>query len=95
MPEYRNIFKPSVAYLEGCGRLLLNSHDMGDFLGLPTKAVQRLASSDRIPLQVRLGSEQVTRWNVLELAKWVQAGCPGRTAWIQMNGKSGWCGQRR
>ena len=95
MPEYRNILKPSAAYLEGCGRLLLDSRGMSDFLGLPTKVVQQLVSTDRIPLPVRLGSEKTTRWSILELVTWVQAGCPRRTTWIQINGKSGWCGQRR
>ena len=74
MHKCEHILKPSVAYLEGCGRLLLDTQGMADFLGIPSKAVQQMAWTRRIPIPVRLGG--TLRWNVLELLAWVQAGCP-------------------
>jgi hypothetical protein len=90
MTQYRHILKPSVTYFEGCGSLLLDTCGMASFLGVPTKVVQQLVHTDRIPLPVRLGFGKTMRWNVIELLKWMQAGCPRRTKWIEMNGKSGW-----
>jgi hypothetical protein len=89
MTEYRHILKPSVDYLEGCGCLLLDTFGMAKFLGVPSKTVQQLVYTDRIPLPVKLGFGRTMRWNVIELVKWLQAGCPRRTEWIEMNGKSG------
>ena len=74
MPEYRHILNPSVAYLEGCGRLLLDTQGMAEFLGIPAKAVQEMAWTKRLPLPMRLGGTM--RWSVIALARWVEAGCP-------------------
>jgi predicted DNA-binding transcriptional regulator AlpA len=88
--EYKHILKPSVEYLEQCGKLLLDSHDMAAFLGVPLGKVQQLIYSDRIPLPVRLGLGKSYRWSILELLEWVVAGCPKRTQWIKERGWSGW-----
>ncbi len=39
MIEYRHVLKPSVEYLEQCGRLMLDSSDMAEFLGISQKVV--------------------------------------------------------
>jgi hypothetical protein len=90
MPEYRYILKPSIDYLKDCGYLLLNTQEMANFLQIPPKAVQQMVYMDRIPLPVRLKFCNCMRWNVIELLQWVQAGCPRRTEWIRIHGKSGW-----
>jgi len=88
---YQHTLRPSVAYLETCGMHLLDSKCMAEFLGVTRKVLhQQLVYSDRIPLSVRLGLGTTLRWNVLELLKWIEAGCPRRTDWIRINGRSGW-----
>ena len=69
--EYRNILRPSVEYLERCGRLMLDSSEMAAFLGVSQKAMTHLASTDRIPGPCRLGLGACLRWSVLELLEWV------------------------
>ncbi|OAI48429.1 hypothetical protein AYO44_06860 [Planctomycetaceae bacterium SCGC AG-212-F19] len=86
--EYKNILKPSVEYLEHCGRLMLNIRDMAAFLTLPVGKVQQSINSGRIPLPVRFGN--CRRWSVLELLEWVEAGCPILTEWVKQRGGSGW-----
>ena len=88
--DYKNVLTPSVDYLENAGTLFLDSAHMAEFLGLPTKVISQLVYTDRIPLPVRLGYANCYRWSVLELAEWVEAGCPRRTEWIKMRGHSGW-----
>ena len=73
MREYEHILKPSVAYLEICGRLLVDIDGMAAFLGIPAKAVQQMAWTTRLPLPVRIGG--TVRWNVIRLLEWVEAGC--------------------
>ena len=91
---YQHTLRPSVAYLKTCGMYLLDSKSMAEFLGVSRKVLhQQLVYSDRIPLPVRLGLGKTLRWNVLEMLKWIEAGCPRRTEWIRINGKSGWRGQ--
>ena len=88
--KYVNVLKPSVEYLERQGRLLLDGEEMADFLGVERKTVQQLVYTDRIPLPVSLGLGKCLRWSVIELLEWVEAGCPGRGAWIAAQGQSGW-----
>ncbi len=83
------ILKPSVDYLAGCGCLLINPKRMAEFLGIPVAKVHPLASTDRIPVPLRLGFGHSPRWSVLELLEWVAAGCPRRVAWIERIGWSG------
>lgn len=88
--EYRHVLRPSVTYLEQCGRLLLTSREMAEFLGLKHAVLQQLVSTDRILLPVRLGLGKTYRWSVLEVLEWVAAGCPRRGEWIAARGRSGW-----
>ena len=74
MREYQHILKPSVAYLENCGCLLLDTRSMAEFLGIPAKAVQQMAWTGRVPVPIRLGG--IMRWNVLRLLEWVESGRP-------------------
>lgn len=87
--EHRHILKPSVEYLEGCGRLMLDSSEMAEFLGVSQKAMMQLASTDRVPGPCRLGFRTCFRWSVLELLEWVEADCPRRRDWIKLRGRSG------
>jgi predicted DNA-binding transcriptional regulator AlpA len=87
--EYRNILKPSVEFLERSGKLMLDSHQMAEFLGVPQRVMVRLASTNRVPGPCRLGLGMCFRWGVLELLEWVEAGCPRRERWIEMRGSSG------
>lgn len=87
--EYRHVLNPSVEYLEQCGRLMLDSSDMSEFLGISQKAITQLASTDRIPGPCRLGLGTCMRWSVLELLEWIEAGCPRRHDWIKLRGRSG------
>jgi hypothetical protein len=70
--EYRHVMKPSVSYLEKCGRLVLTSREMGAFLGVPHAVLQQLVYTDRVPLPMRLGLAKCYRWSVLELLEWVE-----------------------
>lgn len=88
--EYKHVLKPSIAYLQGCGTLLLDSAQMAEFLGVPQKVFIRLVYTDRVPLPVQLGLGKCFRWNVLELLDWIAADCPRRTKWIDIYGHSGW-----
>ena len=89
-PEYKHVLRPSIAFLEQCGKLLLDTRDLAEFLQVPKRVVQQLVYSDRIPLPMKLGWGECPRWNVIELLDWVQAGCPRRTKWIEVRGSSGW-----
>jgi predicted DNA-binding transcriptional regulator AlpA len=88
-PEYTHILRPSLAYLEACGKLLLDSRDLAAFLQIPHKTVQQLVYSDRIPLPTKLGLGNCARWNIIELLDWVEAGCPRRAQWMAMRGRRG------
>lgn len=87
--EYRHILKPSVEYLERCGRLMLDSSDMAEFLGVSQSVMTQLASTDRVPGPCRLGLGTCFRWSVLELLEWVEAGCPRRQVWSKQRSRSG------
>ena len=93
--EYKHVLRPSVDYLSGCGKLLLDTSDMAEFLGVPPKVIQQLVYTDRLPLPMRLGLGNCPRWNIIEMLQWVECGCPGRERWIEMRGRSGWYPLRR
>ena len=90
LPVYKYVLKPSVEYLERLDVLMLRTKEMAEFLGVPVKAITSLVGQDRIPLPMKLGIGHCYRWSAFELVEWVQAGCPRRTQWIQMRGRSGW-----
>jgi len=87
--EYAHILKPDVDYLRNSGTLFLNSKQMAEFLKIPRPVLTQLVYTDRTPLPVKLGLGTCFRWSVLELAEWVEAGCPRRGEWIKMHGFSG------
>ncbi len=58
--EYRNVLKPSVEYLEHCGRLMIDSSEMAEFLGVSQSVMTQLASTDRVPARVGLASESAS-----------------------------------
>lgn len=89
--EYQIILRPSVEYVEQCGKFMIDTKAMAEFLGLAPKTVTQLVYTDRVPLPCRLGARNFYRWSVLELLEWVEAGCPRRTQWIRIRGSSGWC----
>jgi hypothetical protein len=77
--EYKIILKPSMEYLERCGRLMLNTRGMAEFLGVAAKRMPEVICTGRIPIRCRLGIGRCYRWSVVELLKWVEAGCPRRS----------------
>lgn len=87
--EYKIVLRPSIEFLEQCGKLMLDTPDMAEFLGVSQKTMTHLASTDRVPGQIRLGLGRCLRWSVLELLEWVEAGCPRRMKWIELRGTSG------
>lgn len=88
--EYANVLMPSVDYLRTAETLFLDSRQMAEFLGIPKSVLAQLVYTDRTPLPVKLGLGKCFRWSVLELAEWMEAGCPRRGKWIEMRGRSGW-----
>ena len=82
--EYVNVLRPSIEYLQSCGKLLLDSRDMAQFLGIPWKAMQQLAYTDRVLGPLQLGFGKCYRWSILEVLDWVRAGCPRRMEWIKL-----------
>ena len=87
--EYKVVLSPSVDYLRNAGTLFLDVPQMAEFLGLPAKIVYRLSGTDRLPMPrcFRLG--KCLRWSVLELADWVEAGCPRRRRWMELQRQIG------
>lgn len=65
--EYRHFLNPSVEYLKKRARLMLDSNEIAEFLGLSQKVLMQLASTDRIPGPCHLGLGACLRWRVLEL----------------------------
>jgi len=61
--DYRHVLKPSVEYLEQCGRLMLDSSEVGEFLGVTQKVLTQLATTDRVPGPFRLGLGAYMRWS--------------------------------
>lgn len=87
--EYTNIIRPSVHSLEQCGSFMVDVRELAAFLGIPPKKMHQILYTDRIPLPCRIGLGKCSRWSVLELLEWVEAGCPRRTQLIEMRGSSG------
>lgn len=82
--DYKIIVSPSVDRLRDAGTLFLRVPQMAEFLGLNKKTVTHLVYTDRIPQPVQMGLGQSLRWSVLELAEWVEAGCPRRDQWYEI-----------
>lgn len=88
--HYAVSFRPSVAALQGCGRLLIDAQVMSAFLQVSVQKVWYLADHGRVPPPIRLGLGNCPRWSVFTLLEWVAAGCPRRGMWIKQHGWSGW-----
>lgn len=48
-------------------------------VGLAT--AKRMHAAGKLPCPVRLGG-RVVRWDVVELHRWIDAGCPSRERWL-------------
>ena len=59
--------------------LLIDAKAVGALLGRCERTVWRDDVAGRIPRPILLGGSK--RWNLRELKRWVQAGCPSRNAW--------------
>ena len=66
----------------GEGVLLLSAADLADVLGVSLRTVRRLDSYGKLPRPVRLG--RAVRWRRDEVARWVEAGCPDRSEWEEI-----------
>lgn len=65
--------------------LLVSVEDAAGLLGIGRTHFYGLHSSGRLgPLPVKLGS--CSRWNRKEIEAWVDAGCPARRKWQEING---------
>jgi hypothetical protein len=80
----RRQLTPNVDYLRECGRYMIDTEDMAGFLQIPAEALKHMVWMGRLPLPLKLGFGQTTRWNVVELLTWVVAGCPRSAEWIRM-----------
>ncbi len=63
-------------------RLALSAADVGLLLDISERHVWSMHSAGRLPRPFRLG--RVTRWRLGELKAWVDAGCPERQRWEQL-----------
>ena len=86
----RHEIRPDIGFLRDSNKLLLTSADMARFLQVPKKTVQQMVYSDRIPLPIHLGLGKIPRWSLFEMLEWTKAGCPRRTDWVRLRGRSGW-----
>jgi predicted DNA-binding transcriptional regulator AlpA len=88
--EYVRVLRPSVDRLAACGKLLIGTKEMAEFLGLSRQVVIELASTDRLPTPIRLGGRGLLLWSVIDLLKWVESGCPRADQWIKISGRRIW-----
>jgi predicted DNA-binding transcriptional regulator AlpA len=89
-PEYKHGLRPNLDYLARCGKLLLDTRDLANFLQVPMKTARTLSGSNRVPQPVNLGLGKCSRWNALELLDWVATGCPQRDDWVKLRGRRRW-----
>lgn len=65
-------------------RLLVSAAELAHLLGISRSTVWSWHASGEIPLPLRIRG--ATRWRRAEIARWVEAGCPGRQRWNAMKG---------
>jgi predicted DNA-binding transcriptional regulator AlpA len=63
-------------------RLLITAQEGAAMIGVSLRQWWRLFSSGKIPRAVIIG--QSKRWRPHELRRWVDAGCPERSVWDQV-----------
>lgn len=61
---------------EASPSLLMGRAELARELSISTRSLDRLASSGRLPMPVRLGG--AVRWRRADIAEWIEAGCPAR-----------------
>jgi predicted DNA-binding transcriptional regulator AlpA len=66
--------------------LLIDAREVARRLDLSERTVWRLNSAGRLPKSVAIGGKS-KRWRPEEIAAWVAAGCPARSAWEAMSKK--------
>lgn len=65
--------------------LLLSADEAARLLGIGRSHFYGLHSTGRLgPMPIQLGRRSL--WNRQELTDWVNAGCPARRQWQQING---------
>ena len=65
-------------------RLLIDANEAARLCSISTSVWRHWNTSGFIPMPVHLGHR--TLWRVDELRRWVEAGCPNRSRWIEMQG---------
>ncbi len=66
--------------------MLIDARAAWTLCGLSKSSWYKNLSCGRIPRPVKIGG--ALRWRRLELEEWIAAGCPARSAWEGMKGKS-------
>lgn len=59
--------------------VLLTAQQVGAILSVSARTVWRYDAMGVIPHPIRRG--RLVRWRTGEIAAWIEAGCPDRTAW--------------
>jgi predicted DNA-binding transcriptional regulator AlpA len=67
--------------------LLIDVKEVGRLLGICERTVWRLNSACKLPKPIAVGSK-TKKWKSLEIAEWVDAGCPARKVWEQRDGRT-------
>jgi len=62
--------------------LSVDAKTAGSLFGLSERAWRRLDVTDEVPRPIKIGRS--VRWQLKELAAWVDAGCPDRITWEAM-----------
>ena len=65
--------------------LLDDKSTLAALLNTSIRTIDRLNSSGQIPAPLRIGARP--RWRREEILAWIQAGCPAREAWEQLNSR--------
>lgn len=60
------------------GPHLLTVKQVAESLGISPRQVWKLNSSARLPAPVRIGGSRSVRWRALDIARFVEMGCPAR-----------------
>ena len=77
----------NTTHLESSERLAVPARQVAKLLSISERHVWALDSSGRLPRPSRLG--RAVRWNVDELRRWQDAGCPARDEWERIKGARG------
>lgn len=62
--------------------LLITDKEVAKLLGISSRHVWSLNSTNQLPEPVTLG--RTTRWSLQELRDWVYEGCPSRLVWLNL-----------